>query len=351
MTLVQLLRYGLIVAGGFLLLGLLAALLLIATPFPAFDQAQDVFGFGDLGPTDGRSLPVLERYPARDGSEMAFRFYDSTASHVLVFIHGSSYHGAAYHALACNLSRRGAAKVYLPNLRGHYGSGGSGDIGYIGQLEDDLADLIEFARSRGDEGPVVLGGHSSGGGLVVRFAGGAYGDLVSAYLPVSPVIPLAPTVRGDDAGGWALLHQRRLYGLLALNAVGFHGLDGLPIIRFNKPEEYRDGTETLSYSYRLNTSYHPRFDYRADLAAMKGPVLVLVGADDEANDAGAFGPLLAGAAPDAELRILLGISHFEVFTDDAAFEEMGSWLEGLPGADPGQLGVSLIGEGGQSCQG
>ncbi len=347
----SLLRYGLIVAGGLLLLGVSAALLLIATPFPAFDHAQDVFGFGDLGPTDGPSLPALERYPARDGTEIAFRFYDSTARHVLIFVHGSSYHGAGYHALACSLSRRGAAKVYLPNLRGHYGSGGGGDIGYIGQLEDDLADLIGFARSRGDDGPVVLGGHSSGGGLVVRFAGGAYGDLVSAFLPVSPVIPLAPTVRGDDAGGWALLHQRRLYGLLALNALGFHGLDGLPIIRFNKPEEYRDGTETLSYSYRLNTSYHPRFDFQADLHSMVGPVLVLVGADDEANDARAFGPLLAEAAPDAEVRILPGINHFEVFTDESAFQEMGSWLEGLPGADKGQREVSPILEGGQSCQG
>ena len=59
-------------------------------------------------------------------------------------------------------------------------------------------------------------------------------------------------MRQGTAGGWANLNFRRLYGLLALNAIGIHGFDGLPIIEFNKPAKFWDGTETLSYSHRLN---------------------------------------------------------------------------------------------------
>jgi non-heme chloroperoxidase len=111
-----------------------------------------------------------------------------------------------------------------------------------------------FCAGRGLGGPVTLGGHSSGGGLAIRFAGGGHGDRVASYLLLSPVIPTSPAVKGGTAGGWANLHRRRLYGLIALNTLGIHGYDGLPIVEFNKPEQYWDGTETLAYSYRLNAS-------------------------------------------------------------------------------------------------
>jgi hypothetical protein len=143
-------------------------------------------------------------------------------------------------------------------------------------------------------GPVTLGGHSSGGGLAIRFAGGSHGDLVSGYLLLSPIILTSPTVKNGTAGGWANLHQRRLYGVIALNILGIHGYDGLPIVEFNKPEQYCDGTETLTYSYRLNVWYHPRVRYDDDLRALDGNALVLVGADDEAIDAEALRLLCCG---------------------------------------------------------
>ena len=75
-----------------------------------------------------------------------------------MFVHGSSYHGAAYHELAVALSRAGVSKVYLPNLRGHHMSGRRrGDVDYVGQLEDDIADLISMARDRGQTGEVTIG--------------------------------------------------------------------------------------------------------------------------------------------------------------------------------------------------
>jgi pimeloyl-ACP methyl ester carboxylesterase len=214
---------------------------------------RDVFGFARRDPrAPAGERPAIERYPAREGSQLAYRFYDSSGERLLVFAHGSSYHGGGYHALASAISSSGAAKVVLPNLQGHYLSGRRrGDVDYVGQLEDDLIDLIRFLRGRGLSGPVTLGGHSSGGGLAIRFAGGGHGDLVSGYLLLSPVIPTSRTVKGGT-GGWANLHRQRLYGLIALNMLGIHGYDGLPIVEFNKPEQYWDESETLPYSYRLS---------------------------------------------------------------------------------------------------
>ena len=276
--------------------------------------------------------PSLQRYPARDGEQLAYRIYKSAAQRILIFIHGSTYHsGGGYHALAAFLSTTGVAKVVVPNLRGHYQSGRRrGDVDYIGQLEDDIADLITFLRSERMTGPITLGGHSSGGGLTIRFAGGSHALMVSSYLPLAPIIPRSPSVRGGTAGGWANIHWRRLFGLLALNAVGIHGFDGLPIVAFNKPPQFWDGTETLSYSYRLNVSYHPRNNYQADIRGLGEHALVLIGANDEAIDPEALRTIIAAGAPHARVQILPGISHFGVFSEPTALEAVAAWLRRQP---------------------
>jgi non-heme chloroperoxidase len=318
--------------GALALSGLAAALWLIASSPPAIEKPRDVFGFGSLGAraTDV-DIPSLKRYPARDGEDLAYRLYESASERILIFVHGSSYHGAGYHALASSISASGGAKVVLPNLRGHYQSGPHrGDVDYIGQLEDDLVDLIGFLRREGLRGPITLGGHSSGGGLAIRFAGGARDGAVSSYLLLSPVIPTSPAVRGGTAGGWASLHLRRLYGLLALNAIGIRGFNVLPIVEFNKPPKYWDGTETLTYSYRLNTSYHPRYRYADDVRALDGKALVLVGANDEAIDPEALRALFASNAPRSQVAVLAQINHFGIFTDPVALQKMTEWLRSLP---------------------
>jgi non-heme chloroperoxidase len=323
------LLHSLIVVAALLVVVLGVALYQIASPPPRIGQQRDIFGFEGLGRKQPpKDLPELLTYGARDGEQLAYRFYDSAAERILVFVHGSSYHGAGYHTLARTLSQRGVAKVVTPNLRGHYLSGRRrGDVEYIGQLEDDLRDLIDLLRSQGQGGAITLGGHSSGGGLVIRFAGGGHAGGVASYLLLSPVIPTSPAVREGTAGGWASLHGRRLFGLLVLNAVGIHGFDGLSIIEFNKPRQYWDGTETLSYSYRLNTSYHPRYDYQADIRTLQEKaLLVLVGDRDEAVDAEALAALFASDVTNTTIEVLPGVGHFALFADDAALAAIADWL-------------------------
>jgi pimeloyl-ACP methyl ester carboxylesterase len=110
--------------------------------------------------------------------------------------------------------------------------------------------------------------------------------------------------------------------------LGIHGYNGLPIVEFNKPEQYWDGTETLTYSYRLNASYHPRVRYDGDLRALDGKALVLVGAADEAIDAEALRLLFAASAPRARVTVLPGINHFGIFSDSAALDQTTAWLNG-----------------------
>ena len=69
----------------------------------------------------------------------------------------------------------------------------------------------------------------------------------------------APTTR-LNSGGFAKPYTGRIIGLVMLNNVGIRWFNYLTAIEFNMPEKARDGTETLSYSYRLTTAYAPH-DY------------------------------------------------------------------------------------------
>jgi pimeloyl-ACP methyl ester carboxylesterase len=319
--------------GGLFVLGVATAIYCVASPPPPMGKPSDVFGFESLrSPPTEIAPPSIRRYTARDGEELAYRIYESTADRILLFVHGSSYHGIGYHALAAALSLGGVAKVVLPNLRGHYLSGRHrGDVEYIGQLEDDVADLIGALRAANRRGPITLGGHSSGGGLAIRFAGGAHAAEVTSYLLLAPAIPTSNAMRQGTGGGWASVHLRRLYGLVALNVIGVHGFDGLPVIEFNKPAKYWDGTETLSYSYRLNASYHPRVRYQEDLRAL-GPALVMIGARDEAIDPEALRSIFAASAPKAQFTILPEVNHFGIFNTPSSWDMMATWLRALPSA-------------------
>jgi non-heme chloroperoxidase len=316
----------------FILLLFVVAFGLTASPPPKMGKLRHIFGFATLNTRrTGSDIPELRRYAARDGEALAYRFYESASERILIFVHGSSYHGAGYHALAAAISGSGCAKVVLPNLRGHFQSGRRrGDVEYVGQLEDDVSDLIGFMRQAGLKGPIILGGHSSGGGFAIRFAGGACGASVSNYLILSPIIPTSPAVRLGNAGGWASFHLRRLYGLLILNAFFIRGFNALPIVEFNKPPEFWDGTETLSYSYRMNASYHPRYRYAADLRALKNRALILVGSDDESVDAEALRVIAETSAPLSRFAVLQKVNHFGIFTEAAALDAMIAWLQEPP---------------------
>lgn len=223
-------------------------------------------------------LPILKNFIARDGDTLSYRVYEGVANdRAVICLHGSGYHGEYLHDLAVFLSQE-IGTVLVPNLRGHYRSGKKrGDCAYIGQLEDDIIDLIKELQLQDKK--IFLVGHSSGGGLAIRLGGSQYCDQFSGYILLTPVIPTANTCKKN--GGWANVSLMKLITLSILNGFGFTNLNHATVITFNMPNQYRDGTETLSYSFNLNSSYHPRYDFAKDIGALGDRYLCIAGEDDE----------------------------------------------------------------------
>ena len=275
---------------------------------------------------DYSALPGLIKFTARDGTNLHYRHYPAESDTAVILLHGSGSHSRYFLPLAMHLSGQGDAQVFTPDLRGHGKNPvRRGDIDYIDQLEDDVMDFISYMRETYSINKIVIGGHSSGGGLALRFAGSQYGNEAQGYVLLSPFLRHdAPTMR-TNAGGWARPYIKRTIGLSILNGFGIRWLNGLDVIAFNMPQAFRDGTETLVYTYRLNTGYAPR-DYAADLRAIEVPLLVVVGTADEAFDAAQFEPTISQYA-EAEVVLFEGVSHMGVVVGEAVRSTLADWLE------------------------
>ncbi len=289
------------------------ALGMIASQRPSKVTQEGGLDFSaQLAAAGGPKLTMVEDV-ARDGAILTSGYLAGPqGAPLLVLVHGSGWHGAQFARLASRLSA--SAGVLVVNLRGHFnGAGLRGDVRYIGQLEDDLADIILAHRSAGQS--VVLAGHSSGGGLVVRFAGGAHRDLIDGAVLLAPFLKYnAPTTR-KNAGGWATPLTRRIIGLSMLNMVGVHWLDRLTAIQFSMPDAVLNGPSgdqaTLAYSWRLNVSYAPRDDYLADVAALP-PFQLIVGAQDESFVASGYAPLMSRVSDVGQYHVIAGVGHLGV---------------------------------------
>ena len=266
--------------------------------------------------------PKLGTYNARDGSELPFRFWQANSDDapLVVLLHGSGWHGGGYLALAEAIAGEGEISVALPDLRGHGANPEKrGDINYIGQFEDDIADLFADLRKPGQ--PIFLAGHSSGGGLVIRYAGNSYGAELDGAVLISPFLQYdAPTTR-PNSGGWANVATRRVIGLAMLNNVGVTALNGLPMISFRFPKSVLEGplgdTATQSYSYRLNTSFSPRRDWEADLSKLP-PFLLIAGEKDEAFRAELYEETISEATDKGRYDLLDGGGHLDIIASKKA---------------------------------
>jgi pimeloyl-ACP methyl ester carboxylesterase len=212
-----------------------AALIVFGTARPPPAAASIT---GPFAAINDRDLPELRRYPARDGAQLSFRLYPAAGRQVAVLIHGSAGSSMDMHPLATALHRAGVT-VFVPDVRGHGSNRPHGDITYVGQLDDDLADFVTNERPLFPNTAWTAIGFSSGAGFTLRVAA---------------------------LSSWAAVSTGRIIGLSILNFFGVRLWDGLPVLTFPVPENLDAVTRTYSWRLQQNFGAHP--DYLADIRAI-----------------------------------------------------------------------------------
>jgi alpha-beta hydrolase superfamily lysophospholipase len=272
------------------------------------------------GAVDFSALPVIERFQARDGTVLGFRHYPAgppATGRVAIVIHGSSgSSGGTIHALSAALAAHGV-ETWAMDMRGHGASGTRGDIGYVGQLEDDLADFVAVVRKTAPTAPLTLIGHSSGGGFALRVAGSPIQGLFARTVLLAPYLGYnAPTNR-PNSGGWASADIPRIIGLMALRAVGINCCEALPVLAFAVPPN-SEKSLVPTYSDRLMRNFATHRDFRTDLAAATKPLTIISGAADELMLADKYIEAVRSITPPVNVKLIDGIDHMGIVSNPAA---------------------------------
>ncbi len=313
------------IAAGIIFIAGLAAAIAFGGPLspPVMASISNPFDTVDFS-----GLPPLLRYTAGDGAVLAYRHYEPASGTVkgsVVLVHGSSANSTSMHVLAKAFATAGY-DAYALDIRGHGASGTKGRIDYVGQLEDDLS---AFTGSVLLTKPATLIGFSSGGGFVLRVAGGPRQDAFQNYLLLSPFLSVdAPNAR-PHSGGWVNVGLPRIIALTILNRLGIRAFNDLPVTSFALREEDKE-ILTPTYSFSLAVNFGPQRDYEANIRAVHRPVAVVAGTADEAFMTDKLESIFVKQGQSWPVTLLPGIGHIALTLDAAAVKAAVKAVEEFP---------------------
>jgi alpha-beta hydrolase superfamily lysophospholipase len=307
------------------------AIQLIRMPDPVFKTLPPVSpgpraltdaGFEQVHQTQNRFFTTRDQ-----DSIFAYHFPKSSPNTILL-LHGIKSSGYSYKRCASLLQEASQAEVYALDIRGHGRSGGvDGDVDYINQYADDLADIIKTIRKEKPDRKIIVAGHSMGGGIALRYAMNTYPETADGFILLAPLIghnsPAFPAAEAspDSIEPFIKIHFGRIIGLKMLNEIGRTELNDLPVLFFNLPENM----PSRKYTYRANMSMAPE-DYQAGLQAVNAPMLVLIGSADEAFNATALQKAVLENSR-AEMHIIEKSTHNSIVHHPETFKWVQKWFQ------------------------
>jgi acylglycerol lipase len=217
----------------------------------------DSFSFAELMNAPQIDMGEPQFFTAADGVKLAYytQAPPASTSAVLIFIHGGGAHSTAgYQHLAYGLSTKHNVCVYLLDLRGHGRSGGPrGDTPAVEQVRLDVKMFVDRIREKHKGVPLYLGGHSSGGGLVLNYLAWEKKSQADGYVFISPHFGYkSGTERKDIKNPFARVDMD-VFVAHAVSQGKEHG--NTPAVYFNYSEERLKSSPLLLRFITCNMSY------------------------------------------------------------------------------------------------
>ena len=270
-------------------------------------------------------------FTVRDNKRIFAYKFQNKSPNTIILIHGVASSAYQYNKTAGLMQKATGAEVYTIDLRGHGQSEGKiGDVDYINQYVDDIADIIRTIRKEKPKGKIIIAGHSMGGGVSLRYAMAKQYNQPDGFLLFAPLIghnsPAFPQEQASEKVAvepFMKIHIERIIGLAMLNEIENHEQDSLDVLFFNLPES----VPLRKYSYRANKSMTPD-DYVAGLKAVNKPFLVLMGSKDEAFSAEATKDAILKNSQ-GEIKIIDKATHNGVRHHMQSFTLITDWFSKL----------------------
>jgi non-heme chloroperoxidase len=247
----------------------------------------------------------------RDDTEIFYK--DWGVGRPVVFSHGWPLNADAWDEQLFFAASNGYRAI-AHDRRGHGRSSQPWDGNDMDHYADDLADLIEAL----DLLDVVLIGHSTGGGEVVRYIGRHGTARVSGLITVGAVPPLMLKTPANPGGTPMKAFDDIREGLLKDKAQFYQDLS-VPFYGANRPgsnisQGLRDSFFTMSMTVGFKAAYDcvkafSETDETEDLKKVDVPMLIIQGDDDQIVPIDDSGRLSAQIVKGSTLKVYPGAPH------------------------------------------
>ncbi len=228
-------------------------------------------------------MPQAGFLSASDGVKLAYyNFIPGKPSSILLFLHGGgAYSGGGYPVFASNLSKNHNIGVVLMDVRGHGNSGGErGHSPSKEQCWDDIRKMALTLKDKYGNIPLFIGGHSSGGGMVLNYSSWDKDTPADGYIFISPQLGYkSGTEKHTDREKFTKVNLP----VFIINGMsGGKLLGGFKAVRFNYPKEVLAANPIFITSITVNmansmTPYDPAGQFRR----INRPYGLFVGENDE----------------------------------------------------------------------
>ncbi len=253
-------------------------------------------------------MPIITTH---DGTELFYK--DWGVGRPVVFSHGWPLNADAWDQQLLFMASHGF-RVIAHDRRGHGRSSQAWDGNTMDQYADDLGELVDTL----DLDDVLLVGHSTGGGEVVRYLARHGTSRVSQTVLIGAVPPIM-LKSADNPGGLPIeVFDQIRQGVLADRSQFYKDLSGA-FYGANRPasnvsQGIRDAFWLMSMQVGMKAAYDcvrqfSETDFSEDLARIDVPTLVIHGDDDQIVPIDDSGRLTAKLIAGAELHVYAGAPH------------------------------------------
>jgi non-heme chloroperoxidase len=249
---------------------------------------------------------------ARDGAQIFYKDWGSGPP--VVLSHGWPLNSDSWEAQQLHLAEQGFRAI-AHDRRGHGRSEQTWDGNEMDTYADDLAAVIDGLDLQG----VTLVGFSTGGGEVARYVGRHGTSRLAGVVLVSAVPPFMLQTDDNPGGVPIEVFDGIRAGSVADRSQTYRDLADGPFFGHNRPgTEVSEGIRAAFWRQGLQSGHRNAYeciaafsatDFRADLAKIDVPALVIHGDDDQVVPYAVGGEASAKLIAGAELETYPGAPH------------------------------------------
>ncbi len=270
-------------------------------------------------------------FQMRDGAKIYAKVFGDQNSTNVLMLHGVATNSQGLENFASQMAKENKVRITIFDLRGHGKSDGEmWQASYIGQYDDDIADIVKQIKAQ-NNGPLILAGHSMGGGITLRYALAQNAPNIDAYLLVSPLLGgdsesmkpqnnEAKTTNAPQQESQVIFRTPRMIGVLMFNIIGIKSFNSLPIMLFNHIDQPAYGFNALA-SMQPN---EPK-DYKIALGNIKTPLLLVAGNKDEYFNALAYPQIIKNYSK-GDAILVNNETHEGILSNNEAILDIKNWL-------------------------